>query len=57
MYSNFELDVQNSDFVIGPKGGSFIDSLLYGNDYVVYDNTVSPFTGIFESNIIDDVII
>jgi len=57
MHSNFESDVQNSDFVVGPISGSFIDTLLFGRDYVVYDNSVSPFPGIFESNLIDDGIV
>ena len=57
LYSNFETEAQNCDFAIGPISKSFFDALLYGRDYVVYDNTVSPFPGIIESNLITDGIV
>jgi hypothetical protein len=49
--------VQENDFAIGPISKSFFDVLLYGIDYVVFDNSVSPFPGIIENNLIDDGIV
>jgi len=54
---DIEENVLNSDIVIGVISGLIFETLMLGRDYIVYDNSTSPFPGGKEGNLVHDGVV
>ncbi len=56
-HSNLERDILDNDIVLGTISGAIFETIIYGRDYVYYDDTVTPFYGDKDWSIFNDGLI